>query len=194
MGSVIVAQSISLDGFSAGVNDGPANGLGDNGGTLHEWFIANATPESAIVMEAFWSRVGAVILGRRMFDNGIGYWGKTNPWPLPAFVLTHELFDFPVPAGDSPFTFVTDGIDSALALAREAAGEKAVAIAGGANTIQQYLRAGLIDELNLHLVPVLLGDGVRFFDRAGAAPIRFEAAGLSETPGATHIRYGIPKN
>ena len=191
MSAVIVEQSVSLDGFSAGANDSPGNGLGDNGERLHDWIFANAAPESSGIMEAFWPRAGAVILGRRMFDNGFEPWDRKNPWGRPAFVLTHDARE-PLAEDDDPgFTFVTDGIERALDFARAAAGDKVVAIAGGANTTQQYLRAGLVDGLNLHVVPVLLGDGVRFIEQMGDAQVRFEAAGAPETPGVAHLRYRV---
>jgi len=189
MSGVIVEQSMSLDGFSAGANDGPGNGLGDNGERLHDWMFADATAENSAVLDAYWSRVGAVILGRRMFDNGFEPWGRTNPWGVPAFVLCHEARQSLAGDGSAGFTFVPDGIQHALERAVLAAGDKAVAIAGGANTVQQYIAAGLVDEINLHVVPILLGGGVRFFDWGGESPCRFEITGTRDGTGVSHLTY-----
>ena len=190
MTMVFAEQSVSLDGFSAGANIAPANPLGDRGEELHAWMFEG---EPASVLREYWSDIGAVILGHRMFELGWEPWGRDNPWGKPAFVLTHEPQDTIATSSGQPFTFVTDGIDQALALASEAGDGRPVAIAGGATTVQQYLRAGLVDELNLHLVPVILGSGLRFFDGIDGASIRLETEVLGTTMGTTHLRYRIAR-
>lgn len=190
MPMVFAEQSVSLDGFSAGANVGPDNPMGDRGEELHEWMFG---PEPTDVLRDYWSGVGAVILGNRMFELGFRPWGNDNPWGKPAFVLTHDpRSELATPSGQS-FTFVTDGIEQALALAGEAAGDKAIAIAGGANTVQQYIRAGLLDELHLHLVPIVLGAGTRFLDGIDGASLRLEAEYQGATTGTTHLRYRITR-
>jgi dihydrofolate reductase len=177
---------VSLDGFVAGRNQSVQEPLGVGGEQLHEWVFpleiwrrAHGMPggevnESSRVMEAELANIGATIMGRNMFGGGPGPWSATDPWngwwgrnpPFghPVFVLTHHAREPLVMEGGTTFTFVTDGIESALEQARHAAGGKDVALAGGARAAQQYLDAGLVDEMRLHLVPTLLGGGARLFD------------------------------
>jgi dihydrofolate reductase len=181
--------SVSLDGFVAGPDQSLKEPLGVGGEQLHEWVVALETwrrahgkeggvvNESTKVMEEELANVGATIMGRNMFGGGPGPWSTTDPWkgwwgrtpPFhhPVFVLTHHAREPLVMEGGTTFTFVTDGIESALEQAVRAAGGKDVALAGGARTAQQYLGAGLVDEMQLHLVPVLLGGGERLFDTVG---------------------------
>jgi dihydrofolate reductase len=181
--------SVSLDGFVAGPDQSLKEPLGVGGEQLHEWVVALETwrrahgkeggvvNESTRVMEEELANVGATIMGRNMFGGGPGPWSTTDPWkgwwgrtpPFhhPVFVLTHHPREPLVMEGGTTFTFVTDGIESALEQAVRAAGGKDVALAGGARTAQQYLGAGLVDEMQLHLVPVLLGGGERLFDTVG---------------------------
>jgi dihydrofolate reductase len=181
--------SVSLDGFVAGPDQSLKEPLGVGGEQLHEWGVALETwrralgkeggvvNESTKVMEEELANVGATIMGRNMFGGGPGPWSTTDPWkgwwgrtpPFhhPVFVLTHHAREPLVMEGGTTFTFVTDGIESALEQAVRAAGGKDVALAGGARTAQQYLGAGLVDEMQLHLVPVLLGGGERLFDTVG---------------------------
>ena len=191
---------MSLDGFIAGPNDRPGNGMGDGGERLHEWVVKLAswrerhglsggeTSRDAEILDEAFENVGAIVLGRRMFDNAEG-WGDEPPFHMPVFVLTHEAREKLVKEGGTTFTFVTDGIESALAQAEAAAGDKDVAIGGGANTIQQYLRAGLLDEIQIHVVPVLLGDGIRLFENMGTEPIELASTRVLESPGVTHLRF-----
>ena len=200
MGKVTADISMSLDGFIAGPNDRPGNGLGDGGERLHEWATDLASwrerhglsggqrNRDAEILEEGFENVGAIVLGRRMFDNAQG-WGDEPPFHVPVFVLTHEAREKLVKEGGTTFAFVTDGIESALAQARAAAGDKDVAIGGGANSIQQYLRAGLLDEIQIHLVPVLLGDGIRLFEHLGTEPIELARTRVVESPGVTHLRF-----
>jgi dihydrofolate reductase len=179
--------SVSLDGFVAGPNQSLQEPLGTGGERLHVWVIAlqswrqahgregGVVNESTPVVERELANIGATIMGRNMFGGGPGPWSKTDPWngwwgrtpPFhhPVFVLTHHSREPLMMEGGTSFTFVTDGIESALDQARRAADGKDVALAGGARVAQQYLNAGLVDEMQLHLVPTLLGGGERLFDQ-----------------------------
>jgi dihydrofolate reductase len=196
--------SVSLDGFIAGPNDGPDNGLGDGGERLHEWGVRLQTwrerhgleggetgPDAEIMDEAF-RDVGAIVLGRRMFDNAKG-WGDEPPFHMPVFVLTHEQREPLDKDGGTTFHFVTGGIESAVDQARTAAGGQDVAIGGGASTIQQALAAGLLDEIQIHLVPILLGGGVRLFDDAGTGLVELERARAIESPDVMHLKFRVPR-
>jgi dihydrofolate reductase len=193
MGKVICEQSVSLDGFITGPNVGVGNGLGDGGEALHDWkFDAKTEADEAIVAEIYAS-TGAVVLGKGMFDVGFEPWGDPPPFGMPVFVVTHEARE-PLPMqGGTTYTFVTGGIEAALTLAREAAGDKNVGIWGGANVIRQYLAAGLLDELWLHIVPILLGGGIRLFEGDNLAGIALRKTSVIDTPGATHYRLEVVK-
>jgi dihydrofolate reductase len=203
MGKVHADITMSLDGFVAGPNDGPDLPLGEGGERLHEWVFGLASwrkphgleggetgRDSEVLAEAM-DENGAVVVGRRMFDNAHG-WGDNPPFHVPVFVLTHEARE-PLPKeGGTTFTFVTDGIESALEQARAAAGDRNVAIGGGANTIQQYLAAGLVDQLQVHIAPLFLGGGVRLFDEVGPE-IELETTRVIESPKVTHLRFRVVK-
>ena len=204
MSRVIVDITTSLDGFVAGPNDSPELPLGEDGERLHEWVFGleswreshhleggERNRDSEILQEAI-DRTGAIVLGRRMFDNAHG-WGERPPFGKPVFVLTHEAREPLEKEGGTTFTFVSDGIESALEQAQAAAGGKDVAIGGGANPIQQYLRAGLVDELGIHVAPMLLGGGVRLFDDAQGGRIEVERTEVIDPPRATHLRFGVVK-
>jgi dihydrofolate reductase len=155
-------------------------------------FDAKTETDAAIVEETYRS-TGAVVLGKRMFDVGFEPWGDPPPFRMPVFVMTHEARN-PLPMqGGTTYTFVTDGIAAALELARAAAGGKNVGIWGGANTISQYLQAGLLDEMHIHLIPILLGDGIRLFDNFDPAGIELRKSSTIETPSATHFRFEVVK-
>ena len=209
MSKVLCHQSISLDGFVAGPNQSLENPIGEGGLRLHEWMFGTAAwmrmqgqaggregPDSEMVEElASDHMVGAHIMGRNMFGGGHagwdpswrGWWGENPPYHHAVFVLTHHARK-PLPMeGGTTFYFVTDGIQSALRQARGAAGEKDVQIGGGAQTIQQYLKAGLVDELNLHLVPIVLGSGERLFQDVG--DLKLTPVEVIASPAVTHIRY-----
>jgi dihydrofolate reductase len=202
--------SVSLDGFAAGPNQSEENPLGEGGEGLHEWALeldvwrrvhgreGGATNASSEVFEEALSGVGAGLMGRNMFGGGpgpwgddpwTGWWGEDPPFRMPVFVLTHHRRE-PLEMGNgTTFHFVTDGIESALAQAEEAAAGGDVSLGGGAEAIQQYLAAGLVDELQLHVVPILLGGGTALFGNLagadlGLAPVRAIAA-----PGVTHVKY-----
>jgi dihydrofolate reductase len=204
--------STSLDGFVAGPNRTVEQPLGEGGEQLHEWIFGLASwreshgvggegttgPDDDLVREQVAAQ-GAVLMGRRMFSGGEGaweddprsegWWGDTPPFQVPVFVLTHHPRETLTMQGGTSFTFVTDGIESAYEQARAAAGDKDVAVAGGANVVQQCLRAGLLDELQLHVVPVLLGSGVRLFD--GGEQANLEIVRVVDSPRATHAKYRV---
>jgi dihydrofolate reductase len=201
MGQVFVDITMSLDGFIAGPDDGPELGLGEGGERLHEWVYGLASwreahgmaggevdRDSEILGEAV-ERTGAVVLGKRMFDNAKG-WGDEPPFHVPVFVLTHEARE-PLAKKGTTFTFVTDGIESALEQAKAAPGDKDVSVAGGANTIQQYLSAGLVNEMQIHVAPLLLGGGIRLFDGLETEQIEVEGTGVVESPGVTHLKFRV---
>jgi dihydrofolate reductase len=193
----------SLDGFVAGPNDGLEHPLGEGGEKLHEWVYGLAswrephgleggeTGRDSEVLEEAMRNVGAIIIGRRMFDLARG-WGDEPPFHMPVFVLTHEAREALPKEGGTTFTFVTEGIEDALEQARAAAGDKDVAIGGGANTIQQFLSAGLIDEFQLHIAPMLLGGGVRLFEQA-PTNLTVENTRVIESPRVTHLKYRVVK-
>jgi dihydrofolate reductase len=207
--------SMSLDGFVAGPDPTLEDPLGKGGEQLHEWILGLASWREAhgrtggernadddLVRDGRES-TGAVIMGRRMFSGGSGpweddqnangWWGDEPPFGVPVFVLTHHDRETLPMKGGTSFTFVTDGIESALDQAREAAGDKDVLVAGGAEAAQQYLKAGLLDEIQLHIAPVLLGDGVRLFDNVGPGDARLEPTAVVESPKVTHVRYRVVK-
>jgi dihydrofolate reductase len=214
MGNVITDISISVDGFVAGPNDSPENPLGDEGERLHEWVFDLASwreqqgldggktnRDSEIVAESS-ETVGAAVMGRRMFSNEDGpwgeppfegHWGDDPPFGVPIFVLTHHAREPLVKDGGTTFTFVTDGIERALEQAKAAAGDQDVEIVGGANTIQQFVTAGLIDEIQLHVSPVLLGDGIRLFEYLDTGPIELERTRGVGSPDVTHHRFDVGK-
>ncbi len=201
--------SVSLDGFVAGPSQSEENPLGEGGEQLHEWVLELAAwrkphgreggevNASTPIFEKATANVGATIMGRGMFGGGPGpwgedpwrgWWGDEPPFHHPVFVLTHQEREPLEMEGGTSFTFVTDGIESALAQAREAAGGKDVTIGGGAETIQQYLAAGLVDEMLLNVVPVLLGDGARLFGGLGPG-LGFDQVDVVDAPGVAHLEY-----
>ena len=198
MGKVVVDLTMSLDGFIAGRDDGPALPLGRGGDGLFVWMNAGpetnrvdrflAPPDASKVVVDEWMRdSGAIISGRRTFDIANG-WKDGHPVDVPIFVLTHE----PPSEGDwSPrVSFVTDGLERALELAREAAGDRSVSVSG-AEIAQQLLLARQVDEIQVSIASLLLGGGVRLFDNLGAEPIALEQVRVIESEGVTHIRYKV---
>lgn len=195
---VMTGLSMSLDGFIAGPDDCPDQPMGKGGMRLFDWFSAGDTPSevypsfrlsapSAAIFDEYARRGGAVITGRRTYEAS-GAWGGQGPLPgAPLFVLTHQVPD-DVPEGDPPYTFVTDGIEHAVAQARAAAGSKDVHVMG-AGAVQECLRAGLLDEIAVHVIPVLLGGGVRLLDNVG--PTDLELQRVVDAPGVTHLTYRV---
>jgi len=192
MGKVSANMSISLDGFIAGPNVSAQHPVGEGGGRLHEWMFPPRGNYQEVVDEMF-RNVGAVVMGRQMFNTGEEPWGDDPPFHMPVFVLTHEPRPKVVKEGGTIFTFVSDGIASALQQARAHAGDKDVMVAGGANAVQQYLRAGVLDEIHLHFIPVLLGNGTRLFNDLGAGPIKLERTRVIESPGVIHLSFRVVK-
>jgi len=200
--------SMSLDGYITGPDNSSEHPLGENGEMLHQWLYRlaswrkrhgissgkiNKVNKDAKVVEESFKSTGAVIMGRRMYDHGVKYWGDNPPFHVPVFVLTHERKEKIVKEGATSFTFVTDGIKSALLQAKAAAGNKNVAIAGGADTARQFMKAGLLDEMQIHFVPILLGGGIRLFDRLDSGPITLKRNRVIESTGVTHIRFRVSK-
>jgi dihydrofolate reductase len=196
MTMVVAAIAISLDGYITGPNDGPGHGLGDRGEQLHYWVFGGpwtyeaepsgeATGADKEYLDAAMARAGAVVVGRQMYEAAAG-WGGQNPFGVPLFVVTHRPEDAP---GEGDFTFV-NGLDDAIALARQAAGSKDISVGGGADVIRQALRAGHVDELALSIVPVILGGGKRLFDGFEQS-LNFEHVAVLQSPLATHITYRL---
>jgi dihydrofolate reductase len=201
MSRVRIHISVSADGYVAGPNQSEENPLGEGGERLHDWLVAlrawrephglegGEVNASSAVVEELQANLGAEIMGRGKFGGGPGSWGE-DPWPgwwgedppfhMPVFVLTHHQRE-PLTLSDTTFTFVTDGTEAALEQARAAAGEKDVLIGGGADVINQYLAAGHVDELELHVVPLLLG-GARACSRASAPTSSWSRSGWSKGP------------
>jgi dihydrofolate reductase len=212
MPKLILDISMSLDGYVAGPNQTLEEPLGAGGERLHEWVFntkawrephgmegGEENQDSDVIAEHVGS-IGATIMGRRMFSGGEGpweddpnrdaWWGDDPPFHHPVFVLTQHPRETVVKEGGTTYTFVTDGIESALEQARAAAGEKDVAVAGGARVAQQYLDAGFLDEIQIHVAPVLLGGGVRLFENEHA---EIELVRVVESPVVTHLRYRVAK-
>ncbi|MDQ4035721.1 MAG: dihydrofolate reductase family protein [Chloroflexota bacterium] len=213
MSKVRAHISTSLDGYVAGPNQTMEEPLGENGESLHDWLVVlrswreaqgmeggEDNVSNAVVAEEN-TNVGAEIMGRGKFgppsrgewgdEPWRGWWGEVPPFHKPVFVLTHHERE-PLILSDTTFTFVTDGIEAGLERAREAAGDKDVFIGGGADVINQYLAAGLVDELELHVVPMLLGGGARLFEGVGPDK-KLELLRVVEAPGVTHLTYRVVK-
>lgn len=192
MGKVIIDITMSLDGFVTAPNDGPGNGLGDGGHVLHEWAFNPTEDDQLLLFHEPVQTLGGCVLGRRTFDIAEGGWGDNPPFgPGPVHVLTHRPHE-PLTRGATTFIFVTDGMESALKQAQATAGDKNVALMG-ANISQQYLKAGLVDEMELHIANVLLGAGRPLFANIGGEQIKLERIRVIPTPAATHIRYRVVK-
>ena len=204
--------SISLDGFVAGPNQSEEEPLGEGGERLHDWVVSLASwreshgkpggevNESSRIVDEARENIGAAVMGRNMFgpikrgpwdEEWKGWWGDNPPYHYPVFVVTHYPREPVEMEGGTTFHFVTDGIESALERAKEAAGGKDVMLWGGGSIGQQYLAAGLLDELELHVVPVLLGDGARLFDDLGNGKVQLEQVRAVEAPGVTHLKYRV---
>jgi dihydrofolate reductase len=196
MSKVTADIAISLDGYAAGPNQSRDLPLGEGvDDRLHRWMFEEPEQHAAEIEQL--TAAGAFVMGRNMFgpirgawdEEWTGWWGDEPPYHAPVFVLTHHAREPVEMQGGTTFTFVTDGIESALAQAREAAGDAEVAVAGGASTVNQYLAAGLIDELGLHVAPVVLGAGERVLE--GVGPIALEPIEVRGTALVTHLRYRV---
>jgi dihydrofolate reductase len=215
MAKVFVEISMSLDGFVAGPDITLEEPLGKGGEGLHDWVVRLASwreqhgldggdtgPDDELE-RAIWPRVGAVVMGRKMFSGGSGpwesdpnadaWWGDNPPFHVPVFVLTHHEREPVVKEGETTFNFVTGGIESALEQARAVAGDKDVLLSGGASVVQQCLRAGHVDELNIHVVPTLLGGGVSLFGELGTDAPGLKLTSVVESPHVTHLTYEVAR-
>ncbi|MBB5158769.1 dihydrofolate reductase family protein [Saccharopolyspora phatthalungensis] len=209
MSAVSCHLGMSLDGFAAGPNQSPKDPVGVGGMRLHQWVFPTRawhehrgleggarSVDSEVLAEVI-QGIGAYIMGRRMFGGGDGpwdeswrgWWGEEPSFHAPVFVLTHHPREPLEMRGGTTFTFVTDGIESALRQARKAAGDRDVSIAGGAQTVQQFLAAGLLDELFIHLVPIVLGAGERLLDNVGNPTL--EPVTVVPSEAVTHIKYRV---
>jgi dihydrofolate reductase len=213
MGRLRFHIAMSLDGYVAGPDQSERDPIGVGGMQLHEWLFPLAAfrklqgegddgevNESTPVVEGWFEGVGATIMGRNMFGGGRGewpeppwngWWGENPPYHHPVFVLTHHAREPLELEGGTTFHFVTDGIESALERANEAAGKLDVSLAGGADVARQYLAAGLVDEMELSVVPVILSSGERLFDPPIDPSLRLEQTRLVGAPGVAHLRYRL---
>jgi dihydrofolate reductase len=216
VGKVFTDISISLDGFVAGPNPTLEEPLGEGGERLHDWVVKLETwkrrhgreggetnPDSDVVEEAV-AATGATVMGRNMFSGGFGtgpweedpnpdgWWGDDPPFKGPVFVITHHPRETLEKQGGTSFTFVTDGIESAVEQAKAAAGDKGVNVAGGAGVIQEALAAGLLDEMQIHFAPLLLGGGTPLF--TDGEPSRLEPVRVLASPAVTHMKYRVLKD
>jgi dihydrofolate reductase len=207
--------TMSLDGFVAGPNQTLEEPIGRGGEELHDWIVktaawrerhgqegGEANVDSEVMAESL-ARQGAIVMGRRMFSSGSGpweddpkrngWWGDDPPFRMPVFVLTHHAREPVAKENGTTYTFVTDGIEAAVERARAAAGDKDVVVVGGANVIQQFLAAGLIDDFQVHVAPILLGGGVRLFDDLGPDLPAVELTKVVDSPAATHLSYRVAR-
>jgi dihydrofolate reductase len=205
MGKVRTGHSTSLDGFIAGPNDGPEAPMGEGGERLLAWYSAGDTeyrlpgtemvfkvsPQTAELLRQTRTTTGALVTGRRTFDLTNG-WGGRHPLDVPVFVLTHTVSQEEWVYEGSPFTFVTDGLESALEQAKAMAGDKDIGVVG-ASLVQQCIRAGVLDELHVDLVPILLGDGVRLLEHLGTELIELKSTRVIEGAGVTHLTFRVVK-
>jgi dihydrofolate reductase len=215
MGKLRCQITMTLDGYVAGPNQSVKNPLGEGGMRIHDWAFklksfrelhgdtggGETGTNDDVLREAF-ENLGATIMGRNMFGGGpgpwrkgpwAGWWGDNPPFHTPVFVLTHHPREPLAMQGGTTFVFVTNGIESALEQAMEAARGKDVALGGGASAVQQYLAAGLIDEMEVHVVPLLLGGGARLFDGLGSSNVKLEPIRTIEGPGVAHLKYRVAK-
>ena len=197
MSDVTCDLAISVDGFVAGPGQSVDDPIGVGGMRLHEWHF-DPQGEDRRIVEEWQSDVGAYVMGRNMFGPGrgewdldwTGWWGEEPPYGVPVLVLTHHPRES-VQVGATTFHFVTDGVAAAVERAREAAGGRKVAVAGGASTVNQCLAAGLVDQLHLHVVPLTLGEGERLFD--GVPPLELEPVQVVSSPRVTHVKYRVQR-
>ena len=212
MSNLRFSITMSLDGYVAGPDQSEQNPLGVRGTELHGWLFplkefhemqggqGGETNASSPVVEERRANIGATIMGRNMFGGGAGpwgkdpwrgWWGENPPYHHPVFVLTHHAREPLEMEGGTTFHFVTDGIDSALAQARDAADEKDISLAGGASVTNQYLAAGLVDEIDISIAPVIMGGGARLFEHVQAGALTLMQVRAINAPGVTHIKYKV---
>jgi dihydrofolate reductase len=189
MSKVVLDTSISIDGFVAGENDARGNGLGDGGDPLHTWLMDDAPDR---YRDEMFARTGAIVASRKVYDITRG-WNGSHPVGHPVFVVTHAPPDAgEVPQGATPFTFVTSGVGDAIAAARTEAGGREVYLMSAAAVGRQALAAELVDELRIHVAPLVLGAGTRLFDAGGVGgPVALERIRVVESPHATHLEFRV---
>lgn len=193
MSRVLLEMSMSLDGYVTGPEVSDEEPLGRGGEALHEWMFAGRSPDETREWQTeTFSGIGAVIMGRRMVDLGARYWGEEPVFHAPCFVVTHRAAETIEKRGGTSYIFVTGGLTKALSLAQDAAGSKDVLLNGGADINRQFLDAGLVDEVRLHLVPVLLGGGARLFEGARSDLALVPTAAVA-TPLVTHLTYRVDR-
>ncbi len=206
MGKIFFDVGMSLDGFIAGINRGPKNPLADGGTAIHNWMYKQKFFREALgwgkdgetglnndILKGIFQRSGASILGKRMFEEGEPNWPENAPFHTPVYVLTHEKREPWERKGGTTFFFLNDGIESALQQAKKSAGNKDIRISGGADVIQQFMHAGLIDEFTIHLAPVFLGNGIRLFDQTYNIRFMLEIFETLHSPDVTHLSYTVKK-
>ncbi|HTE57895.1 MAG TPA: dihydrofolate reductase family protein [Verrucomicrobiae bacterium] len=195
MSKLILNMTMSLDGFTAGPNIRPEEPMGDGGEELHRWmFAGGSTDENPGKFQTeFFENIGAYIMGRRTLDLGLEPWGENPPYHAPCFVLSKERHDTITKQGGTSFAFVTDGVHSAFKQAQAAAGSKDIIVMGGANAAQQFVNAGLFDELYIHVAHMLLGSGTRLFDNLTIKPTDLEKIAVTDALGATHMKFRFRK-
>jgi dihydrofolate reductase len=186
MGKVIVNLTMSLDGYVAGPNVQMEEPMGEGGEALHDWMFDSEHPDPEADL---FTNAGAVIIGGRTFDLGDSHWGENPPYHMPCFILYSEPRETITKEGGTTYTFVTDGIESALTQAQAAAGDKDIVIMGGANAAQQFINAGLVDELHIHLAHMLLGGGTRLFDTLTIKPTELEKISVGDASVVTHLKF-----
>ncbi|HEY7268483.1 MAG TPA: dihydrofolate reductase family protein [Dehalococcoidia bacterium] len=194
MSKVIFDISMSLDGFMTAANRRPEEPVGDGGQQLTAWAMSDGDAAGRKVLEEGIASIGAALAGRETYDTSLPWWGAdgpTGPERRPLFVVTHSA-PAKSPEG-GVYTFVTDGIESALKQAKAVSGDKDVCVMGGASIGQQYIAAGLVDEISIHLIPVLFKSGTRMFEHLGGEHTQLELLEAVETPLATHLRYRVVK-
>ncbi len=204
MSKIFFSVGTSMEGFIAGLNGSPQNPLGDGGPAIHEWVYNQKSFRETLgigeggetgadndLINEMLERTGAHIMGKRMLEEGETNWPENAPFHTPVYVLTHQVREPWKRKGGTTFYFINDGLESALDKARHAAGNKDIRISGGADTIRQFLSAGLVDEFTIHYSPVLLGKGVRLFDRINAENLNIEITGVIHSPRVTHLNYKV---
>jgi dihydrofolate reductase len=189
MGLTYANLSMSLDGYVAGPNVTLENGMGDGGEALHDWMFAKEGGWAAVEQQL--AATGAFVMGRTMLDVGLQPWGDEPPFHAPVFVVTHRPAEPINKAGGTTFTFVTDGPEAAMELARAAAGDQDIRVEGGGEIVRECLRAGLVDELRLHIVPILLGGGTPLFTGPEDRAIGLAADGSVDEFGVAHLRLAV---
>src|SRR5215211_1918955 len=190
MQKVILEITMSLDGFIAGEDVSKKNPIGKDGIILHDWIFKKKTDVDDSLLRELIENCGAVIVGSRTYETAIDVaWGGSSPFSVPVFVICHSIPNAKIDG----FSFITEGIETALTKAKAIAADKNIWVMGGANVIQQYLNSNLCDELNIHVASVLLFEGTRLFDLTGSSKIQLRKKRVIDTPGATHLYYEIVK-